>query len=93
MPNANPPNGGVFVVTEEIYRDRKVYAVSMSLNGAKLACLAAMGLTRKAINRVNWVDPELERPGYRFQMDQGYLEMFSEGTPLPFRIEWKSVLP
>jgi predicted DNA-binding protein (MmcQ/YjbR family) len=87
-----PPSAGVFVVTEEIYHGRKVYAVAMSLNGAKLAALKAMGLPHK-VAELSWVDQEADRPAYRFQKDQGYLDMYHQGTQMPFRIEWKSVIP
>jgi hypothetical protein len=82
----------VFVVTEEVYRDRKIHVVTMSLTGAKKECMRAMGMEHTG-NSVYWHDPEKDRPDRCFQVDRGHLEMVCDGSSLPFRIEWKSTLP
>jgi len=94
MPTNDQPNRarGVFVVIEEMYGKPKIFAVALTLNGAKDACMRAMGLPVWSA-KVYWVDQDRDHPFRKFHKDQGYLEMYHDGEPWPFRIEWKSLLP
>ena len=77
---------GMFVLTEEIYRDRKVKAVSADLRALKTEAIRLMGVNGNP-GKTSWVDPEQETQ-YRFQAGKGYLQMWHDGQECPFRIQW-----
>lgn len=79
-------NPGTFVLTEEVYQDRKVKAVSGDIRALKTEAIRLMGVNGNA-GKVVWVDPERETQ-YRFQAGKGHLQMFHDGQECPFRIQW-----
>lgn len=87
--NEDPIRDGVFVVTEEIYHDRKVVGVTLSLQGARDVVCDLLGSWAKA-KRFRWVDVNANFRDMAFSRNRGYMVAYIDDKEENFRVEWKN---